>query len=151
MLQNQLVFFSFEPGKLTEDSPIDLNQKDKDFGLLDNFEGGKKYTANLSGTETVAGKLVDITLYFFVSQSKSGSLKSFSDLSQFLQVQKSGFNDEFVGGFIFYGGSEFGIDNNFKVFRTRFEVIPEPSATVSLLGIGALGAALALKRRKYLQ
>jgi hypothetical protein len=44
-------------------------------------------------------------------------------------------------------GSFIGAGSNFKVVP-EFEVVPDPDATTSLLGVGAIGAVLVLKRIK---
>ncbi|HBY76722.1 MAG TPA: hypothetical protein DEG47_06905, partial [Cyanobacteria bacterium UBA11148] len=154
------IFFDFKHGTL-EHHPKIYKMDLSDFGLQDNFLGGKKYTSTLSGAETKSGEEVDLTLYFFVSPSKSNSINSFSDLIKFLTSHEfdidSGPNHEFVSGiqftnsFYFYCNmpNDCEISNNFQRFETSFQMVPEPGSTGSLLGIGFLGAALLLKRSKY--
>lgn len=145
--------FKFDSEKLTP-SPISGSDV-KNFNLPNKFKNGNKYISKLSGRETISLEPVSLKLGFFLSPAISNSV---ADLIQFLEHQESGDSDSFISGVIFVSGNleKIGLDDqdiqrlkSFQRFEASFEVIPEPSATGTLLGIGFLGAALLLKRSKY--
>ncbi len=108
------------------------------------FIGGVKYEATLNSQSS--SDFIEFGI--LVNQSSSFDLiNSLSALGSLLT--NDGGSDSYVGirAPNSKEGSFIGAGSNFKVVP-EFEVVPDPDATTSLLGVGAIGAVLVLKRIK---
>jgi hypothetical protein len=136
---------SFLPGTLRASritTETDLNR----YPSSNSFIGGVKYEATLNSQSS--SDFIEVGI--LVIQSSSFDLiNSLSALGNLFPNDDGSVSVSYVGiGFPNSKESPFiGAGNRFKVVP-EFEVVPEPDATSSLLGVGTIGAVLLLKRIK---
>jgi hypothetical protein len=138
--------FSFLPGTLRASRITTETDVNRYPGSNSLFIGGVKYEATLNSQSS--SDFIEVGI--LVIQSSSFDLiNSLSALGNLFPNNDGSVSVSYVGiAFPYSKESPFiGAGNRFKVV-SDVEVVPDPDATRSLLGVGAIGAVLRLKRIK---
>jgi len=137
---------SFLPGTLRASRITTETDLNGGYPSSNSFIGGVKYEATLNSQSS--SDFIEVGI-LVIQSSSFDLLNSLSALGNLFPNDDGSVSVSYVGiGFPSSNEVSFiGAGRNFEVVP-EFEVVPDPDATSSLLGVGAIGAVLVLKRIK---